>query len=259
MTHPGEGLEGALGRIETEIELAAKATAAVARELKKARSAARTGTLRELQRALETAEQLTGTLVDSTRSLRAGWRFDDRAYLESGAYTDELLRAGEAAGVQLFEQDGRVVSYPSLVRILPADASLEVDKKRERRIRPSFVAQLLRQHQSRPPRFKAEAFIEALHKAYRLALAERGRRPGTVVPLTDIYGKLTLLPGQSREYAKQEFARDIYLLDQSGVDRTKAGARISFPASTGTRGSGRIDVVTRAGATRAYYGISFEL
>ena len=44
--------------------------------------------------------------------------FDDRAYLESGAFVQELLAAGRTRGVHLDELDGQVVSYPSLVRVL---------------------------------------------------------------------------------------------------------------------------------------------
>ncbi|HBN09001.1 MAG TPA: hypothetical protein DD435_10260 [Cyanobacteria bacterium UBA8530] len=50
-----------------------------------------------------------------------------------------------------------------------------------------------------------------------------------------IHRLLTLIPGQSREYPGQEFARDVCLLDQSRLARTRKGYDISFPASTGTQ------------------------
>ena len=38
---------------------------------------------------------------------------------------------------------------------------------------------------------------------------------GTVIPLIDIWELLTLLPGQAKDYPKQEFTRDVYLLQKA--------------------------------------------
>jgi hypothetical protein len=71
---------------------------------------------------------------------------------------------------------------------------------------------------------------------------------------------LTLLPGQGREYTKQEFARDLYLLDQSGVPLTsRGGHRLRWSASTGTKGAGVLTTVARGGQQQRYWGISFSL
>jgi hypothetical protein len=72
----------------------------------------------------------------------------------------------------------------------------------------------------------------------------------------DIYRLLTLLPGQAREYSRQEFARDIYLLHRGGVDTTRSGARVSFPISRGVRGK-ILTVIDENGEQRRYYGIRF--
>ena len=78
------------------------------------------------------------------------------------------------------------------------------------------------------------------------------------MPLTELYDLLTMLPGQSREYAKQEFARDIYLLDQSGETTTRDGAQLEFHSGAGARvPKGALSVVTQHGAEKTYHGISF--
>src|SRR5207302_2762703 len=113
-----------------------------------------------------------------------------------------------------------------LVRILGGDRVALIDRARERRLRPTVLLNHLKEIQRRPPRFKPEAFLEALFGAYdALVTAKDGktRQESRVVRLLDIYDILTLLPGQSREYSRQEFARDIYLLDESGVTRTRRG------------------------------------
>ena len=70
---------------------------------------------------------------------------------------------------------------------------------------------------------------------------------------------LTLLPGQSRDYSKAEFARDLYLLDQSGQNVVgSSGRRLRWAASSGTRGSGVLTTVARSGQQQRYWGIAFE-
>jgi hypothetical protein len=81
---------------------------------------------------------------------------------------------------------------------------------------------------------------------------------GTVIPLLEIYELFTLLPNQAKDYSKQGFARDIYLLDRSGVTTTRKGGRVSFPASTGTKTSSRtLSVINERGEEKLYFGISF--
>jgi hypothetical protein len=80
-----------------------------------------------------------------------------------------------------------------------------------------------------------------------------------VVRLLDVYAVLTLLPGQSRDYTKQEFARDLYLLDQSGaITVGTPGRRLHWAASTGTRQAGVLSTVARTGQQQRYWGIAFE-
>ena len=59
------------------------------------------------------------------------------------------------------------------------------------------------------------------------------------------------------DYTRQEFARDLYLLDQSGEIATRDGARLRWAASTGTRGSGVLTTVARSGQQQRYWGIAF--
>jgi len=80
---------------------------------------------------------------------------------------------------------------------------------------------------------------------------------GRAIPLLDIYELFTMLPGQSRDYSKQEFARDIYLLDSSNVTATKSGAEIRFAASTGTKAGRVISIIDERGEERKYYAVSF--
>jgi hypothetical protein len=90
-------------------------------------------------------------------------------------------------------------------------------------------------------------------------VTSEGKRPDAVVRLVDIWNVLTMLPGQRAQYTKQEFARDLYLLDQSGVTGTPRSPRtLRWSASTGTKTPGTLVTVSRSGQQQRYWGVSFE-
>jgi hypothetical protein len=257
---PEGTFEAALSATEAQAAAALQSGAALIRELKRVKAGSAAGQTRELRRALGAAETLALQLAEAARSLRAGYDFDEQAYLSSGGYAKELLATAAATGVDVFEEDERLLCYPSLVRILPEQAALEIDRKRERRLRPSVVVALLAAVQRRGPRFRPEPFLDSLRTAYELVVARDGKKPDAVVRLIDIWAVLTVLPGQGREYTKQEFARDLYLLDQSGLTTTsRTSRRLRWSASTGTKGAGVLTTVTRGGQQRRYWGIAFSL
>jgi hypothetical protein len=254
--------EEALTKTEGDVNAALKAAASVVSSLKKFRLAVGTGNIRELNKIVEASEQAIAVLKEQFGNAREGWNFDAEAYVADRAFTEDILKAAGDAGVTVFEQDERLYCYPFIVSVLPNEMSVRIDKQKERRLRPSVLAAHLKELQNRPVRFKAEVFLEGLYAAYDKIVKMRGAAPdgrGAVIPLTEIYSLLTIMPGLSKEYSQQEFARDIYLLDQSGNTQTKKGLVVSLPASTGTKGmKNTIRVITRDGAEKKYYGISFS-
>jgi hypothetical protein len=257
----GDGtLEEALAATERAVEGALKSAAAVTRELKRALTGARNGQVREARKTLAAADAAATDLAEELRALRDGFDPDEQEYLASGGYTKELLAAAEAQGITIFEEEDRLLCYPSLLRVLPAEAAVEIDKVRERRIRPSVLVDLLAKTQQRPPRFKAESFLDSQRAGYELVVASEGKKADGVVRLVDVWSVLTMLPGQRGQYSKQEFARDLYLLDQSGVTHTARSPRkLRWSASTGTKGAGVLVTVARGGQRQYYWGASFTI
>lgn len=254
------GLEAALARTQADVEEAARTAAALTRELKRARAAASTGQVRDLRKALDSAVEQARQLATAAQSAQAGYDVDERELLASGAYTKELLAAAAESGLDMFEEDDRLLCYPSVVGLLPGEPALEVDRRRERRLRPSVVVALLAKAQQAGPRFKAEPFLASLAAGYDHVVAKQHKQPGAVVRLVEVYGLLTLLPGQARDYSKPEFTRDLYLLDHSGVTVTtgRDRRRLRWAASSGTRQSGVLSTVARSGQQQLYWGIAFE-
>ena len=248
-------LEDALAQTEKDADSAIKTATALLAQAKRIRKLAQVGSVRELAKAIDQAQQLSSATRDAIATTRTGWQFDARAHMESGGFAKEILELAAARGVAAEDQDGQIVCYPSLLRVLPSDEAIEIDKKRSRDIRPSRVVDRLQTAQSRPPKFKPEPFLEALYAAYKVLGGEQAKKP---LMLRDIYKALTMLPGQSSAYSIPEFTRDIYLLDRSRVDQTKAGSRLSFQASTGAKGPKALHTVTSDGGVKTYYGIEFR-
>jgi hypothetical protein len=97
--------------------------------------------------------------------------------------------------------------------------------------------------------------MESLYRAYKLVTGTQGMQGTT---LAKVYDALTLLPGSARDYDKSDFARDVYFLQSSDVTMTRTGARVTFPASTGTKGSSELFTFVRPdGSPIVYYGIAF--
>lgn len=253
-----DSLEAALASLERDADAAVRSLASALKEAKRAKAAAASGQLRDLRQSLDSAARLADQATAATREARSAWSFDEQTHLSSGAYTKEVLALAAEEGLAAYESDDRILCYPVIVQVSPNDGTVIIDKKKERRARPSVLVGRLKALQGKPPKFKADAFLETLAKGYDLVVAGKATRPGATVKLTDVYAVLTLLPGSSRDYTKQEFARDLYLLDQEAITRTKDGRRLQWPASALTRGSGVLTTVTRSGQAKIYAGISFE-
>jgi hypothetical protein len=256
---PHGSMETTLVATERALDSALRGANVAVRELKRALGAARTGQIRDLQKALAAARGAADGLATEARALGDTIDFDERAYLASGGYVKELLAEAAAQGLSIVEAgDDRLLCYPSLLRVLPSDAAIEIDKVRDRRLRPSVLVGLLARAQERGARFKADQFLDSLRSAYELRVAADGKRVDAVIRLIDIWAVLTMMPGQRTQYSRQEFARDLYLLDQSGVTRTERNSReLRWSASTGTKGAGVLTTVARNGQEQLYWGVFF--
>lgn len=229
----------------------------VLRLIQRTRASAADGNLRDLNRHLESLEELLRELVDGIDRLRQAYDIDPRGYLESGAYGAELRIAADKCGLAMLEDRDYLACHPSIVRIIPECMAIEIDRQRQYQLRPSKVSSVLAARQHRPPRFKPDSFLNSLARAYDLTAARSGRASGSVIRLADIWSTFTLLPGQEQDYTKEEFARDLYDLDRSGCTVTRSALRLRWYGSSGTRATGVLTVIALDGRQRQYWGVRF--
>ena len=254
-------LEQALAGIEAQADDLVKTTKQVMASYKKIKDAAKVGDLVRLRKLLEEGKAATLGLGCDFVKTQEHLNFDEASYLAGKDFRQELLTTAQQMGVNLYEHDGMLFSYPVLLKILHNERAVSIDRVRENRLRPSVLVQRLKEVQNKPLRFKPKSFLEMLYTAYSIVVAGRGKHligKGTVIPLLELYQLLTLLPWQASEYTRQEFGRDVYLLDKIGAITTKNSHRANFHASTGVRDvSKTLTVIAQGGREKTYYGISF--
>ena len=260
------GFEQAFDDVERASDSALKSAASLTRLVKLMKKAAGDGNLVRLKRTQSELDVALDALRQAVANAGSSWPFpedDEERYIKDH-YATELRAAAEGMGLDMHERDGKLISSPSIVRILPVDRAVRIDGKKVPAMRPSHLARLLLENQGKRSRYSSDRFLESLHIAYTEIMRDESSHrlmpgDGPVVPLTRIYRLFTVRPGGAREYDRTDFARDLYVLDSNGPWRTKKGATVSFPSSTGTRqsGSGLFTFVAPDGQEIRYYGIKF--
>jgi hypothetical protein len=255
--------EGALSRFEAACQETERTAAALAEAMRAAeraavalRKAARVGDHGRIQAALAQVHRLHAGLEAVARRATGAWPFDDlqlAAYLEHD-YESDLVQAAREAGVEIRRLDDRLVAFPAVIRVLPGARAVSVDRKRSTALRPTHVVDAI-QARRRAAGAKPAQFIEILYRSYQRAASttDVGAR------LVDLHELLTLHPETRKAYSLAEFTRDVFALDSSGVRETRAGARISFVASTGAKaGRGVLVAFDERGIPKHYFGVRFE-
>lgn len=258
-TFPAGRFETAFEDAERAAQSAVKAAAALTGTAKLLQKAAQTGDVGMLRRSSEKLQAASYTARQEIANAISVWPFSpeqEEEILRSG-FEDELISAGRAAGLEIRRTDDRLFAFPYVVRVLPKENAVQVNRKKITGIRPTNLVKILQANSNARPKWSPERFIESLFGAYTLVLGTR--RPGSTVHLAGVYKAFTLLPGSAAEYSPTDFSRDIFFLDRSGVTRTKSGARLALPAATGTKGGAKtFTAVTPDGSLVVYYGISFS-
>ena len=227
------------------------------------RRAAQDGNIAALRRTTERLEDSLTLIRQEIANAAGAWPFPPEAeqvYLQE-QYAEELKEEARKKNLQMYDRDGRLIAHPSVLRVMPGERAVQINRRPMSAIRPTKIVAVLEGLQQRPPRFSPRRFLESLYVAYgELAGTSTTDRlklggVGQVIPLMTIYSLFTGLPGANRDYSQLDFASDLYSLEESGVKEVRSGARISFPSSA--RSSRAISFVGPDGEPVIYYGIQF--
>lgn len=253
------GFEEGFAEVEKAAAAAEKASKSLAATCKALVRAAQEGDLAAIAKNARKIGDAAQIAAQEATNARSAWTFSSEAEEDflRHHYAGELLAAAEAAGLKMQPRDGLLLCYPFIIRVLPAERAVRINKNRVSGLRPSRLAAKLKADQNRKSRAAVQPFLEALYNAYQLVC--EGHRGGGSVPLGRIYRAFTMLPGSAYDYSKDDFARDLLSLDRSGITQTRSGARLSLPASTGTKTPANTFVcVAPDGEVVTYYAIRFS-
>ena len=266
--------EEAFGDTERAADSTLKSATDLTKQARALRKAAQTGNIAAIKRAQGGIHEALSILAQDVENASSSWPFRDeeeKQYLDDH-YVAEFCRTAEDVGLRIFERDGNLISYPSIVRILPGDQAVRVDSKRVATIRPSHLVSTLLKNQQKPLRRLPMAYLNALYSVYSdIVSGESSGRmvkgSGRVVPLARVYRLLTSLPGSRREYRPNgDFARDLYILDSDDIQNVlgqrrsnlfsilywhKADARMCSPLSARRA---KVSSTTESGSWRATDG-----
>ena len=260
-------LEQACSETEETAEAARKSAGSVVSQARALVKAARTGNIAGIRRCQEKLNEALAALQQEVLNASSCWPFSEQEEHELfvDRFADALKATATAKGLKIHERDGNLISYPSIVRILPAERAVRVDRKKVSNVRPSHLVDILLANQKKSSGFSSQRFLESLYAVYADILSETPSDllptgGGRVVPLARIYKLMTALPGSAREYDRSDFARDLYVLESSGPRSTRNGATVSFPSSTGARrrSSDLFFFIGPNGDNVEYYGIRFS-
>ncbi len=258
--------EQACSDTEKAAEATRKSAARVVSQARALVNAARTGNITRLGRCQKELNEGLTALQQDVSNAGSCWPFSDEEEqgLLGSEYADELRAAAATRGLKIQERDGELISYPSIVRVIPAERAVRVDKKKVSTTRPSYLVRILWENQRRSSSFSSQRFLESLYAVYNEVAGETSQDilpdGGRVVPLARIYKLMTSLPGSAREYGRSDFARDLYILESKGPRRTRNGTTVSFSSSTGARkrSSDLFSIIGPDGDSAEYYGIRFS-
>ena len=249
-------LEDALQTQEEQVDDLLKSAAKYTAALKNWKKACQIGHLGNRQKAAALASELAPALASPVSEAAEAWQFDARAYLENGAWREELAAAAEKQGLRALEDGDNLVSSPLVIRAVPSRSALTLGKVNWSAIRPQVVAAELKRLRERASSGNSQEFADSLFAvASRLSPAETA----PFAKFRDIYELFCLTPGWKKDNPPAAFGQALYALHRSGLQTTRAGRKFDFEYPSGNVKERDIyTVIAEDGRPIRYYGIQFR-
>lgn len=255
------GFEQGFADTENAAASTIKSTSDVARAARALERAAKTGSINAIRKSQTDLNEALRALTQEVHNAAQSWPFqpdEEESYLQE-QYAVELRQIAADQRLEVHEHDGRLIAHPSIVRILPANRAVRIDRKQASTIRPSYLVSELLKKQNTPARSGGRTILEAMYRSYQMLIGglsplhRLDASPAQAVPLSRVYDALTLMPGTARDYSRTDFARDLYSLETKGPRETRSRAQVRF---YGGRQS-NISFVAPDGKIITYHNVAF--
>ena len=125
-----DNIEQAFQNVESAANSTSKASNDLTRLANQMKKAAIDGNINGIRRASERMHDLLGAVRQEVANAVAGWSYreeEEEQYLKDH-YADELTKAANISGLTIHERDGQLISHPSIIRVLPGEKSVKIDR-----------------------------------------------------------------------------------------------------------------------------------
>lgn len=128
-----------------------KSAAEVSKHARALEKAAKEGNITAAKRAQQGMNEALNALRQEDANSIESWPFgaeEEQQYLNE-SYSQELRAVAAGKGLDIYERDGRMIAHPSVVRVLPGQRAVTIDRKQVSTIRPSRLIDILLENQRR--------------------------------------------------------------------------------------------------------------
>ena len=131
--------------------VAGKVAVTLTSAAKQMQKAAAEGDLFKMKKSAERMAALVESMRQEVVNAKTAWPFeleDEETYLRD-SYAEEVIATAKAANLFIQRRDEGLIAFPSILRILPAERAIKINRKKTQALRPSRVVKTLRDIQAR--------------------------------------------------------------------------------------------------------------
>ena len=129
-----DSFEEAFDNATRVTDQALKANKDLSKQLHGLRRASQTGNITAVKREQSRLAAALDELTEAVNNVGVAWPFDDEQevqYLKAAdGYAAELRRVASEKGLVIRERDGQMICHPFIVRVIPSDRAVRIDRKK---------------------------------------------------------------------------------------------------------------------------------
>ncbi|MCY3661072.1 MAG: hypothetical protein OXG36_18870, partial [Caldilineaceae bacterium] len=125
-------LERAFEEAEETAAALLKTAQSMATQAKRLQKAAKDGNIANLKKTHANLDQVLDDLEAAVATAQESWPYSDDDVVEhlNEGYVEELFEVAEDHDLTIYERDGQLIAYPSILSIAASDRSVRIDRKK---------------------------------------------------------------------------------------------------------------------------------